>query len=1191
SAKNQLNLTALQVGFDEKMGGGNHYRNESVNDVVISNIKGNGNVTLAAKNIYSEGADLAAKEKLIALAENDIVLGSATRSSDYEEYHRIKSSGAFGSSKKTSLDTDQQTLKVGTKLGGGEIILSAGHDVEAHNLQAIADNDLIIQGGNNVTIGSDVNRFKTTHFEEKSKSGVFSGGGIGITFGKKSEKHEQETEGWQGSEARSTLGSLNGNITVSAGNHAHLAGVDAIASKELGKQILVEGKSTYIGASEDTLSSRERHEQKQSGLTIAFSSAVTDGVMAAKQALNRSSEVKDERLGALLKVKAANEAYETVKKAQSLIETIQNASNVTEAAGNSDFKISVSAGASKNVSTSHTQQTTHKGSELDAGKVIVRATEGDNTIAGSKINATRTELEGNNVNLLGTTNSQTNRSDNKSSSWSVGVFVGKSQGSTGFGVEGAVNVGKGHSNSDSTVQNQTEINSDSLKIKAKETTTLKGTVANINHLALDTKNLHIESVQDTEKYDSKQTQGGVSGSVAIYGSGSSVSAQVSQQKANVDYAQVTQQSGFNIQESSNINVEENTHIKGGIIHAQGDKANHQMTTGTLTTEVIENRSDIEVSRVSAGASTDMGQMATMAVGAALSALGNMRESERSQTQSAISNNINLTIADNEKQKALTGKTAEETLASLNRDTANANQAVEKADLNAIQEKQETVQVIGELSQSWTNRLVQPHLEEANKKRQEAEKLEKSDPLKSAQLKAEAKAIEAEYGLGSNLQMGIRAATAALQGLATGNANQAAVGLLSPYANKLIKEQTTNADGSINKEANLMAHAVLGALEAHITGNNAAAGALGAFTAEAAAPYLMQALYNTDNAENLTDSQKQNIANLSQIAAGLAGGVVGDSSADFISGAEIGKRAVENNFLSQAEYAELNRLMEKKILTPEEAMRVQYLLEKDKVSDRLLDAYQTNPNSLSQKDREILFKWVREYGNVPMQLKLLETPISSPQMRPDYSDLKFRAQQVYNYSGSVQGQLSESLATGLSAVGTGGNSVVIKGIQYVEKAAKVTSSTAQTAANTFGAFAAKYPNATGMLADGTVALGVHAGYKVSTGQEINPYEAIGAFGSGALTKNRSIPNQVRINIGIATVTSLSKDPSGNDLGNAYFGAISSPVSGYFFNKIPVVGNAMGPVATEYFSDLEALQRTYNTLDEKVNKVSQQKEGSK
>ncbi|EXI62645.1 hypothetical protein AK33_04365 [Mannheimia granulomatis] len=698
SAKNQLNLTALQVGFDEKMGGGNHYRNESVNDVVVSRIKGNGNVTLFAKDIYSEGANIEAKARLTAFAENDIVLGSATRSSDYEEYHHTKSGGAFGRSKKTSLDTDQQVIKVGTKLGGGEIIVSAGHDVKAHNLQAIADKDLVIQGGNNVTIGSDVNRFRTTHFEEKSKSGVFSGGGIGITFGKKSEKHEHETEGWQGSEARSTLGSLSGNITVSAGHHAHLAGVDAIASKELGKQILVEGKSTYIGASEDTLSSKERHEQKQSGLTIAFSSAVTDGVMAAKQALDRSGQVNDERLGALLKVKSANEAYDAVQKVKKVIDALKSNGDTAEKLANSDAKISVSIGSSQSVSTSHTQQTTHKGSELDAGKVIVRATDGDNTIKGSKINATRTELEGNNVNLLGTTNSQTNRSDNKSSSWSVGAFIGKSQESSGLGVEGAANVGKGYANSDSKVQNLTEINSDSLSIKTKETTTLKGAVANINHLALETKNLHIESVQDTEKYDSKQSQVSGSGSLALGANGlnGGASAQFSQNKAKVDYAQVNQQSGFNIQKSSNINVTENTHLKGGIINAEGDKANHQMTTGTLTMEAIENHSDVKVSSVSVGVSSDMSKMATMAVGAALSALGNMRESERSQTKAAISSNINLSITDSDKQKALTGKTAEETLQSLNRDTANANQAVEKADLNAIQERQEATQIVAEI---------------------------------------------------------------------------------------------------------------------------------------------------------------------------------------------------------------------------------------------------------------------------------------------------------------------------------------------------------------------------------------------------------------------------------------------------------------------------------------------------------------
>ena len=695
SAKNNLNLTALSVGFDEKMGGSNHYRNEAVQSVEVSRVQGKGDVVLSGQSIYSEAAQLEAKQHLALLAENDVLLGTASTSSDYAEYHHTKSGGALGNSKKTTLDTYQDKTQVGTTLGGGEILVSAGNDLKAQNLQAIADKDLQLQAVNNVSISADTNSFKETHFEQKSKSGVFSGGGIGITFGKKSETHESEAEGWQQSQARSTLGSVSGNVSVKAGNHAHLSGTDLIASKELDKAIVIEGKSTYIGASEDELSSKEHHEYKQSGLTIAFSSAVTNAAMAVQSSLKRSEQVKDERLSQLLKVKAANEAVETVQKASKAIDAIQKAGSVSEGLAYSDAKISVSVGSSKSVSTSHTQQTTHQGSELSAGTVTVRATKGDNTIVGSKINAKEATLEGNNVNLLGTTDTQTNRSDNKSSSWSVGVFVGKSGGSTGFGVEGAVNVGKGYANSDSQVQNHTEINADRLTMKANETTTLEGATANVNHLALDTKNLHIESMQDTEKYDSKQTQGGVKAAFA-WGSGASGSAQFSRNKANVDYAQVNQQSGFNINESSNINVKENTYLKGGVINARGDKANHNLTTGTLTTESIENRSDIKVSSVSAGVSSDMTQMATMAVGAALSALGNMSESERSQTQAAISQNVKVQITDNEAQKQKTGKTAEEALQSLNRDVANANQKLEKQDLQALQERQEATQIVAEM---------------------------------------------------------------------------------------------------------------------------------------------------------------------------------------------------------------------------------------------------------------------------------------------------------------------------------------------------------------------------------------------------------------------------------------------------------------------------------------------------------------
>ncbi|WIM82650.1 VENN motif pre-toxin domain-containing protein [Gallibacterium anatis] len=121
-----------------------------------------------------------------------------------------------------------------------------------------------------------------------------------------------------------------------------------------------------------------------------------------------------------------------------------------------------------------------------------------------------------------------------------------------------------------------------------------------------------------------------------------------------------------------------------------------------------------------------------------------------------------------------------------------------------------------------------------------------------------------------------------------------VGGVSPYANYAIKEATTDENNNVNLEANLMAHALLGAIEAYATGNNAAAGAAGAVSGELAAKVISEQLYQK-SPEQLTEAQKQTVSTLSQLASGLAGGLISDTTAGAINSAEIGKRAVENNF--------------------------------------------------------------------------------------------------------------------------------------------------------------------------------------------------------------------------------------------------------------------------------------------------------
>ena len=155
------------------------------------------------------------------------------------------------------------------------------------------------------------------------------------------------------------------------------------------------------------------------------------------------------------------------------------------------------------------------------------------------------------------------------------------------------------------------------------------------------------------------------------------------------------------------------------------------------------------------------------------------------------------------------------------------------------------------------------------------------------------------------------------GLTTGSVQAAGVAAVSPFANRTIKQLTTDRQtGETNLVTNTLAHAALGALEAKATGNNAAAGAMAGASSELAAPLIAKALYGTDDPKQLTEVQKQNIVNLSSLAGAMGAGIAnGNGSGTEVltsanQGAEIGKRAVENNYLSIADVQNFIRELSK-----------------------------------------------------------------------------------------------------------------------------------------------------------------------------------------------------------------------------------------------------------------------------------------
>ncbi|ERH28114.1 hypothetical protein HMPREF9065_00801, partial [Aggregatibacter sp. oral taxon 458 str. W10330] len=165
-------------------------------------------------------------------------------------------------------------------------------------------------------------------------------------------------------------------------------------------------------------------------------------------------------------------------------------------------------------------------------------------------------------------------------------------------------------------------------------------------------------------------------------------------------------------------------------------------------------------------------------------------------------------------------------------------------------------------------------------------------------------IDRTYGIGSEKGMAIHAVTAALQAAAQNDTAGSLVALASPYLNQKIHEMTAG-DTAKDKAANLMAHALLSAVEFQVTGKDPLTGAVAGVTGEATAEILTKAIYKKAPSE-LTANEKENISTLSQLAGGLAAaltakanGSTTEQGGNFLaatSGAETAKRAVENNFV-------------------------------------------------------------------------------------------------------------------------------------------------------------------------------------------------------------------------------------------------------------------------------------------------------
>ena len=343
-------------------------------------------------------------------------------------------------------------------------------------------------------------------------------------------------------------------------------------------------------------------------------------------------------------------------------------------------------------------------------------------------------------------------------------------------------------------------------------------------------------------------------------------------------------------------------IDGAVIASQADAADNRLDTGTLGFTDIHNEADYKVSHsgisLSAGGGASLASNAMSNMGNVLAGLNGKGHAEGT-TQSAVADGT-IIVRDQANQQ--------QDVNDLSRDTEHANDSISPIfNKEKEQKRLQTAQLVGEISGQMAS-IVNTvgdikAMEAANEKMGPVpEGLSEKDRAAEVEKRRSSDYYQTairDYGIGSKNQMVVQAITGVLQGLVSGNITQAVAGGVSPLMAQTIKAYTTNPDGTTNTAANLMAHAVWGAVAAQMSGGNAAAGAGGAFSAELAARYITENYYNAKTPEEirkLSESDRQEISLLSTLAAGAAGGVVGDSTAAVTTGAQTGKNAVENNAL-------------------------------------------------------------------------------------------------------------------------------------------------------------------------------------------------------------------------------------------------------------------------------------------------------
>ncbi len=642
---------------------GNNYRHDSAARDIGSSVTAKGSLTMQSERDTSiKAADIRSEGMTAVEAGRNLTVENGKEITDLEEHHRYKERSLLSSTTTTTHDEVHAVQAQKSIIEGNTVSLQGGKDISLTGSAAASTKETTLSAGRNISIHAAEETDKEIHKKQVKKSGLI-GSGLGFTIGSEKKKDSYDTE--ETTQVGSTVGSIKGNVTITAGQTASVRASDIIA----GKDTLITGRNVDIESKDNTYRGKEEHEYKKSGLTASLGGTVMNAARSMTAPMKRAGEVKDSRLKALY-------AYEAGKNLKQASDTFHSVKDVKKG-----LALTVGVGSMKSESHSLRTGTEAASSTLAAGGNVSVTADRDITVKGSTITGEKVNLKaGRNIYVQAEESTRTARTDEKAKGGAVSVSFGAS----GFqGLSASYGKGTNHETETTLTHAGSRIKAgDTLAVDSGKDTVITGSLLKGKYVSVHTGgDLSIESLQDSKTYTQNGKSIGLGIGTNLTKAGTVVQAGKGKENTDSTYRSVTEQAGIYAgSKGYDITVKGNTHLTGAVIDSKAEKEKNKLTTGTLTWEDIENKASYEshgktqtVSSDKVSSSNPLGASVAMAVP--------VQGSHSSITRVAIADGIIQTTE---------GKTEKE----ISRDTKNTlNKLAEIFDKKSVQEKQELIGLI------------------------------------------------------------------------------------------------------------------------------------------------------------------------------------------------------------------------------------------------------------------------------------------------------------------------------------------------------------------------------------------------------------------------------------------------------------------------------------------------------------------